>query len=113
MHQYHLGENEEEKDGELVLSKVFYQTQPRQCGSSAIKEASMEASRNPFLKNDANFPDYYTAPTLISYSVDRDGPTPVIPNMVVNGDRSSSFIRLPSSASKGKWSEAKNVFIIN
>ncbi|XP_062016902.1 NAC domain-containing protein 73-like isoform X1 [Rosa rugosa] len=32
MHQYHLGNNEEEKDGELVLSKVFYQTQPRQCG---------------------------------------------------------------------------------
>ena len=33
MHQYHLGNNEEEKDGELVLSKVFYQTQPRQCGT--------------------------------------------------------------------------------
>lgn len=34
MHQYHLGDNEEEKDGELVVSKVFYQTQPRQCGNS-------------------------------------------------------------------------------
>lgn len=34
MHQYHLGNNEEEKDGELVLSKVFYQTQPRQCGTA-------------------------------------------------------------------------------
>lgn len=30
MHQYHLGEHEEEKEGELVVSKVFYQTQPRQ-----------------------------------------------------------------------------------
>ncbi|KAL8130122.1 hypothetical protein V2J09_019277 [Rumex salicifolius] len=29
MHQYHLGNSEDEKDGELVLSKVFYQTQPR------------------------------------------------------------------------------------
>ncbi|EXC30560.1 NAC domain-containing protein 8 [Morus notabilis] len=38
MHQYHLGNNEEEKDGELVVSKVFYQTQPRQCGSSTIKD---------------------------------------------------------------------------
>ncbi|OMP11901.1 No apical meristem (NAM) protein [Corchorus olitorius] len=37
MHQYHLGNNEEEKDGELVVSKVFYQTQPRQCGS--VKES--------------------------------------------------------------------------
>ncbi|XP_022748919.1 NAC domain-containing protein 73-like [Durio zibethinus] len=33
MHQYHFGNNEEEKDGELVVSKVFYQTQPRHCGS--------------------------------------------------------------------------------
>ncbi|XAR67075.1 hypothetical protein NMG60_11013504 [Bertholletia excelsa] len=32
MHQYHLGMNEEEKEGELVVSKIFYQTQPRQCG---------------------------------------------------------------------------------
>ncbi|KAF7149019.1 hypothetical protein RHSIM_Rhsim03G0236000 [Rhododendron simsii] len=31
MHQYHLGQNEEERDGELVVSKIFYQTQPRQC----------------------------------------------------------------------------------
>ncbi|KAH9301290.1 hypothetical protein KI387_012873, partial [Taxus chinensis] len=31
MHQYHLGQLEEEKEGELVVSKVFYQTQPRQC----------------------------------------------------------------------------------
>ncbi|XP_047309193.1 NAC domain-containing protein 75-like isoform X2 [Impatiens glandulifera] len=31
MHQYHLGLHEEEKEGELVVSKIFYQTQPRQC----------------------------------------------------------------------------------
>ncbi|KAJ3692056.1 hypothetical protein LUZ60_012406 [Juncus effusus] len=30
MHQYHLGSLEDEKEGELVVSKVFYQTQPRQ-----------------------------------------------------------------------------------
>ncbi|XP_072966200.1 NAC domain-containing protein 75-like isoform X1 [Typha angustifolia] len=34
MHQYHLGELEEEKEGELVVSKIFYQTQPRQCNWS-------------------------------------------------------------------------------
>ncbi|KAJ4847080.1 hypothetical protein Tsubulata_040916 [Turnera subulata] len=39
MHQYHLGNNEEEKDGELVVSKVFYQTQPRQCGGSVMKDS--------------------------------------------------------------------------
>ncbi|KAK9060787.1 hypothetical protein SSX86_021493 [Deinandra increscens subsp. villosa] len=31
MHQYHLGHNEEEREGELVVSKIFFQTQPRQC----------------------------------------------------------------------------------
>ncbi|KAE9607590.1 putative transcription factor NAM family [Lupinus albus] len=34
MHQYHLGVHEEEKEGELVVSKMFYQTQPRQCNWS-------------------------------------------------------------------------------
>lgn len=34
MHQYHLGQYEEEKEGELVVSKIFYQTQPRQCNWS-------------------------------------------------------------------------------
>ncbi|KAM7509616.1 hypothetical protein LguiA_020069 [Lonicera macranthoides] len=34
MHQYHLGQNEEEREGELVVSKIFYQTQPRQCNWS-------------------------------------------------------------------------------
>lgn len=38
MHQYHLGFNEEEKDGELVVSKIFYQTQPRQCSSMTSKD---------------------------------------------------------------------------
>ncbi|KAH7301965.1 hypothetical protein KP509_23G050500 [Ceratopteris richardii] len=32
MHQYHLGVQEDEKEGEYVVSKIFYQTQPRQCG---------------------------------------------------------------------------------
>ncbi|KAI4357864.1 hypothetical protein L6164_001786 [Bauhinia variegata] len=30
MHQYHLGTEEDEKDGEYVISKVFYQQQPQQ-----------------------------------------------------------------------------------
>ncbi|KAI3466704.1 hypothetical protein Pfo_023367 [Paulownia fortunei] len=113
MHQYHLGDNEEEKDGELVVSKVFYQTQPRQCGSSSMKEAlintaksrsSIKSSETPFVKN-ASFVEYYNPP-FISYNVgsqniNRDSPPPMIPNLVVHGD-GSSFIRLPSSASKGK-----------
>ncbi|CAA7410180.1 unnamed protein product [Spirodela intermedia] len=40
MHQYHLGPGEEERDGELVVSKVFYQTQPRQCGGAGARAPS-------------------------------------------------------------------------
>ncbi|KAJ0861138.1 putative transcription factor NAM family [Helianthus annuus] len=45
MHQYHLGQNEEEREGELVVSKIFYQTQPRQCNWSE------RASNNNVLSN--------------------------------------------------------------
>jgi len=33
MHQYHLGSHEEERDGELVVCKVFFQKAPRSCPS--------------------------------------------------------------------------------
>lgn len=112
MHQYHLGDNEEEKDGELVVSKVFYQTQPRQCGSSAIKVALINAAaatkssntdHSSYMKNP-NYVEYYNNPQFVSYNqqnVDRDSSSPLIPNLVVHSD-GSSFVHLPSSASKGK-----------
>ncbi|KAF8726693.1 hypothetical protein HU200_019160 [Digitaria exilis] len=46
MHQYHLGSDEEERDGELVVSKVFFQTQPRQCGSTAAAKEAVAAVTN-------------------------------------------------------------------
>ncbi|KAI3714687.1 hypothetical protein L6452_21646 [Arctium lappa] len=45
MHQYHLGQHEEEREGELVVSKIFYQTQPRQCNWSE------RANNNNILSN--------------------------------------------------------------
>ncbi|KAF7813893.1 NAC domain-containing protein 73 isoform X1 [Senna tora] len=44
MHQYHLGEQEEEKEGELVVSKIFYQTQPRQCNTNNERISCATAS---------------------------------------------------------------------
>jgi hypothetical protein len=41
MHQYHLGSDEEERDGELVVSKVFFQTHPRQCGYTMARESDV------------------------------------------------------------------------
>ncbi|CAM6039031.1 unnamed protein product [Sphagnum compactum] len=43
MHQYHLGEKEEETDGELVVCKVFFQKQPRNCSGGAPKTSDMLA----------------------------------------------------------------------
>ncbi|KAM0930904.1 hypothetical protein ACQ4PT_000625 [Festuca glaucescens] len=50
MHQYHLGSDEEEKDGELVVSKVFYQTQPRQCGGSTVAAAAAALAAGNIIK---------------------------------------------------------------
>ncbi|KAJ4958500.1 hypothetical protein NE237_025611 [Protea cynaroides] len=47
MHQYHLGQFEEEKEGELVVSKIFYQTQPRQCNWSDRSPTTGEGSGEP------------------------------------------------------------------
>ncbi|XP_023547252.1 NAC domain-containing protein 75-like [Cucurbita pepo subsp. pepo] len=44
MHQYHLGQHEEEREGELVVSKIFYQTQPRQCNWSSSDKAAAAAA---------------------------------------------------------------------
>ncbi|KAE8656357.1 NAC domain-containing protein 10 [Hibiscus syriacus] len=114
MHQYHLGINEEEKDGELVLSKVFYQTQPRQCGpSSSDKYAPDRKLKNrsrhqspimaPKTSSSAGLVEY-TNPPFVSYGDggihhhNRESPPQLIPNLVGR----SSFIRLTSYTSKGR-----------
>ncbi|XP_057498774.1 NAC domain-containing protein 73-like [Actinidia eriantha] len=107
MHQYHLGDNEEERDGELVASKVFYQTQPRQCGSSGKdlldqKTRGQSGQASDYVDPCYNFP-------LISYEIggqNRESPPNLIPNLVVQGD-GSSFIDLHTNASKGKILERK------
>ncbi|CAA0817854.1 NAC domain-containing protein 73 [Striga hermonthica] len=115
MHQYHLGNNEEEKEGELVVSKVFYQTQPRQCASSSSNakderfgksrgSTNNKAAKESLLMKNTSFTEYYNRPFISSYgpNIDGgDGPPMLIPNLVVHGD-GSSFLEMPSSASKGK-----------
>ncbi|KAL6567383.1 hypothetical protein OROGR_001051 [Orobanche gracilis] len=106
MHQYHLGNNEEERDGELVVSKVFYQTQPRQCGSSSSTKGgiffSSKSRTSTNNKTDDGESVYYN-PEFVSFGQNKingdDSSRPLIPGLVVNGD-GSSFIHLPPSASK-------------
>ncbi|XP_059670542.1 NAC domain-containing protein 73-like [Cornus florida] len=115
MHQYHLGDNEEEKDGEVVVSKVFYQTQPRQCNTSSPKESSpldkkskrtstIGHDHSPIIKNTAGFIEYYNPQSFISsYEIGRQNKesttAQLIPNLVVQGD-GSSFIHLPNQYNK-------------
>lgn len=67
MHQYHLGNNEEEKEGELVVSKVFYQTQPRQCGSPMKSSVPAKLKGHQSVhelanhKNNSGFVEYYSS----------------------------------------------------
>ncbi|KAG6769988.1 hypothetical protein POTOM_025655 [Populus tomentosa] len=53
MHQYHLGQHEEEKEGELVVSKIFYQTQPRQCNYTDRSATIGEGSSDPSSRRDS------------------------------------------------------------
>ncbi|XP_044465852.1 NAC domain-containing protein 73-like isoform X2 [Mangifera indica] len=96
MHQYHLGNNEEEKDGELVVSKVFYQTQPRQCGSlmkDTLPPKSMKGpSGHEGLKNNPGLETYYNS-SFISFDQggqNRASPPQMIPHFASHGG--SSFI---------------------
>lgn len=105
MHQYHLGNNEEEKDGEIVLSKVFYQTQPRNCASN-LKESTLldeKTERNPNVRN-MSFIENYSISPFIPYDINRrqlsrEIPSHVIPSFVLQDD-TSPFIHLPSGSSK-------------
>ncbi|XP_073006622.1 NAC domain-containing protein 73-like [Typha latifolia] len=107
MHQYHLGCDEEEKDGELVVSKVFYQTQPRQCGAAAEKEIitvstksncsdlnDHESDSSNVILREANIVGFYN-PSLISYdqgSNHRGTTSPhMIPNFAVHA-RGTTFL---------------------
>ncbi|KAL5730519.1 hypothetical protein ACHQM5_003326 [Ranunculus cassubicifolius] len=95
MHQYHLGGNEEEREGELVVSKVFYQTQPRQCNSIVkdsllTKTKGRQGDEGPSFR-DTNLVEYYNS-SLIVYDQSgnsRGSPSQLIPNFVVHAGPSS------------------------
>ncbi|KAJ0229376.1 NAC domain-containing protein 10 [Hirschfeldia incana] len=96
MHQYHLGHSEDEKDGEPVLSKVFYQTQPRQCGGSIEPKPKRRINLNRFsYENHAGFG--------YEHGRKNEESTHVIRELVVReGDGSCSFLNFTCDASKGK-----------
>ncbi|WCJ27100.1 NAC domain containing protein 73 [Euphorbia peplus] len=108
MHQYHLGISEEEKDGELVVSKIFYQTQPRQCGSN-IKDHFDPKLKNQdddhVIRSNPSMVDYYN-PAFIAYVDGRDNggsaPSQLISSYGIGGDEGSAYIGLATSTSKGK-----------
>ncbi|XP_023534350.1 NAC domain-containing protein 73-like [Cucurbita pepo subsp. pepo] len=72
MHQYHLGASEEEKDGELVVSKVFYQTQPRQCGNSVKKDHNRHEDSSSSNNNPNPLVDFYNPSFVYFESSDQN-----------------------------------------
>ncbi|XP_074308069.1 NAC domain-containing protein 10-like isoform X2 [Silene latifolia] len=87
MHQYHIGQNEEERDGEYVLSKVFYQTQPRQCGSNMrdpIEEVGLIKTTPLNL-----YQSHYISYEQNAIRGEMEGQ--LIPNFGLQGDGSSSI----------------------
>ncbi|XP_010052263.2 NAC domain-containing protein 73 [Eucalyptus grandis] len=104
MHQYHLGKNEEERDGELVVSKVFYQTQPRQPSSTTVKEPKDKTPKSDqslhenvhVPRSSINVMEYYgNAPYSESYD------QLIIPDFVDQGE-AASLVPLVEDSSKGK-----------
>ncbi|CAN6881985.1 unnamed protein product [Brassica oleracea var. botrytis] len=103
MHQYHLGHSEDEKDGEPVLSKVFYQTQPRQCGGSTETKPKNLVNLNRFSYENLQGGFSY------EHGGKSEDTTQVIRELVVrDGDVSCSFLSFTCDASKGKDSFMKN-----
>ncbi|XP_065877138.1 NAC domain-containing protein 73-like isoform X2 [Euphorbia lathyris] len=88
MHQYHLGTSEEEKDGEFVVSKIFYQTQPRQCGSTKDHHFDHVLKNHDDHHNNQSVVDYYNPAAFIGYGIQEDD--------------GSAYIGLGTSSSKGK-----------
>ncbi|XP_020573142.1 NAC domain-containing protein 73-like isoform X2 [Phalaenopsis equestris] len=103
MHQYHLGSNEEEKDGELVVSKVFFQTQPRQCGSTIMttksstikmKSKGLNGDQDGQILKEASIVDFYSPSLIPNYNQGgnhRPSSPHLIPNFSLQG-RGSSFL---------------------
>ncbi|XP_038883233.1 NAC domain-containing protein 10-like [Benincasa hispida] len=53
MHQYHLGVTEQEKDGQWVASKVFFQLHPRQ--TSPVFVDNTTTNNNPIITSDSMY----------------------------------------------------------
>ncbi|KAI4371739.1 hypothetical protein MLD38_010056 [Melastoma candidum] len=105
MHQYHLGSDEEEKDGELLLSKVFYQTQPRQCGTS-IKDSlecitSSKPGASPIPMDYYNFQEVQNGSSPDSTKRLQFRLIPNTTNLQDDDDR-CTYNRFASNSSKGK-----------
>ncbi|KAK3433067.1 hypothetical protein EUGRSUZ_D00595 [Eucalyptus grandis] len=104
MHQYHFGNSEEERDGELVVSKVFYQTQPRQPSSTNLKDPKDKMPKSAqslnedghVLRSSSNVIGYYSHPPC-RVSSDQL----IIPNFAVHGE-AASLVPLIEDSNKGK-----------
>ncbi|GKA61154.1 suppressor of gamma response 1 [Tanacetum coccineum] len=65
LHQYHLGTAEDEKDGEYVISKVFYQQQTNTKSNGKDEDIVLEDINDPIVKVDPVTPKSATLNLLV------------------------------------------------
>lgn len=79
MHQYHLGVQEEEKEGEFVVSKIFYQTQPRQCGLVRKEDGDDSEHVVTEMVEQQAYSYHHSSPSTLSNSNNTHGAPPPPP----------------------------------
>ncbi|KAI5079993.1 hypothetical protein GOP47_0005472 [Adiantum capillus-veneris] len=68
IHQYHLGKQEEEKEGEFVVSKVFCQLQPRQCGLGRKEDDDDSEHLAMEMAEQQSYSHHHSSPSTFSNS---------------------------------------------
>ncbi|KAJ8546377.1 hypothetical protein K7X08_018960 [Anisodus acutangulus] len=99
MHQYHLGTDEDEKEGEYVVSKIFYQQQKQSVkanDSHANEEASVGANQTG-----------PTTPKTVTPNPPRAGETPSCDDIVDGSLPSSPYQEVEVAKEPGQPSDAK------
>lgn len=97
MHQYHLGEDEDEKDGEFVVSKIFYQLPNKAMKNSKTETAHEEPDESTSVigpktpkTNTPKPPHPNNSPCEIAQNVsilqDQDEGEPVMPIISLDDD---------------------------
>ncbi|XP_078434948.1 NAC domain containing protein 85 [Wolffia australiana] len=84
MHQYHLGTEEDERDGQVVVAKIFYQTQLKQSEEISPLDSGKDDLDNPIAAVSPTTPKTSTPKKLCRYD---EGDEDKVKIMVTQGEK--------------------------